>query len=310
MNNRREKILLNNNWIGSIRIGNQYIDKENISYLYQIDDPIIIDIDEDFEEIFLDSIPPQLNPKHNYHVISEKHLNKDKVYYPNEKVTEEAKKEFIKRHYKPLHPHLYVFNESFLDEKLLKIIRTGEIKVDKLTETGLYNFPLFTEQFCQKFIEEIEHYEQSGLPVTRPNSMNNYGMILDDMGFTNFISELRIKIVSMFSSVLYKDFVGNNLDGHHAFIVSYKIGEDTELDMHYDNSEVTLNVCLGKEFTGGDLYFNGLYDFPETHNEEVYVEHKVGMALLHVGKHRHGATKIKSGERHNLIVWCTNSEYR
>ncbi len=32
--------------------------------------------------------------------------------------------------------------------------------------------------------------------------------------------------------------------------VQYKLGEDLKLDFHYDESEVTLNVCLGKEFVG------------------------------------------------------------
>lgn len=27
---------------------------------------------------------------------------------------------------------------------------------------------------------------------------------------------------------------------------------------HVDDSEVTLNVCLGKQFTGGDLFFRGV----------------------------------------------------
>ena len=33
---------------------------------------------------------------------------------------------------------------------------------------------------------------------------------------------------------------------------------DTELDFHYDSSEVTINVCLGRIFTGGQVYFKGL----------------------------------------------------
>jgi hypothetical protein len=32
--------------------------------------------------------------------------------------------------------------------------------------------------------------------------------------------------------------------------VQYKLREDKKLDFHYDDSEVTLNVCLGKEFEG------------------------------------------------------------
>lgn len=43
---------------------------------------------------------------------------------------------------------------------------------------GIYSFEMFSPQFCSQLLEECEHYEKSGLPVTRPNSMNNYGMSL------------------------------------------------------------------------------------------------------------------------------------
>ena len=32
-------------------------------------------------------------------------------------------------------------------------------------------------------------------------------------------------------------------------------GGDRDLAYHYDNAEVTLNVCLGSSFTGGELSF-------------------------------------------------------
>ena len=44
---------------------------------------------------------------------------------------------------------------------------------------------------------------------------------------------------------------GASLDSHHGFIVEYAVGKDASLDFHVDASDVTLNVCLGKEFTGG-----------------------------------------------------------
>ena len=40
--------------------------------------------------------------------------------------------------------------------------------------------------------------------------------------------------------------------------MKYSMGNDTDLSYHYDNAEVTLNVCLGKEFAGGDLFFGPL----------------------------------------------------
>jgi hypothetical protein len=35
------------------------------------------------------------------------------------------------------------------------------------------------------------------------------------------------------------------------------MNKDTKLDWHVDDSDVTLNVCLGKRFEGGDLVFSG-----------------------------------------------------
>lgn len=36
------------------------------------------------------------------------------------------------------------------------------------------------------------------------------------------------------------------------------MGEDLDLSYHYDNAEVTLNVSLGKEFIGGELFFGDM----------------------------------------------------
>jgi hypothetical protein len=41
------------------------------------------------------------------------------------------------------------------------------------------------------------------------------------------------------------------------FVVEYGADKDKKLDWHVDDSDVTLNVCLGKEFVGGDLVFSG-----------------------------------------------------
>jgi hypothetical protein len=130
----------------------------------------------------------------------------------------------------------------------------------------------------RELVEEVESFENSGLPVMRPNSMNNYGLILDEIGFTPMLDQLRSQYVSPFASILYPHVGGASLDYHHGFIVpaacpppristshrlyrnsllrfwspkvQYKLSEDKKLDFHYDESEVTLNVCLGKEFQG------------------------------------------------------------
>ena len=89
----------------------------------------------------------------------------------------------------------------------------------------------------------------------------------------------------------------------------YALGKDLELGFHVDSSDVTLNVCLGRQFEGGGLFFRGVrcaahQQGPARPEEEVSYAHTPGIAILHRGKHRHGAHRITRGERHNLILWC------
>ncbi|KAK9033539.1 hypothetical protein V6N11_049726 [Hibiscus sabdariffa] len=90
---------------------------------------------------------------------------------------------------------------------------------------------------------------------------------------------------------------------------------DVELGFHVDDSEVTLNVCLGKQFSGGDLFFRGVRCDKHVNTETQTVEildysHIPGHAVLHRGRHRHGARATTSGQRFNLLLWCRSSVYR
>ena len=44
------------------------------------------------------------------------------------------------------------------------------------TAKNVYAFQVFTPEFCEEFIEEINHFENIELPKGRPNTMNNYGV--------------------------------------------------------------------------------------------------------------------------------------
>jgi hypothetical protein len=216
----------------------------------------------------------------------------------------------IKEYYQPLHPEIYFFDENFLAASFREAFAGNlaedlpKIMKQETTDTKVFTFEIFTKEFCAKFVEEIEHFESTGLPISRPNSMNNYGLILADLGFTDFIDQLLLKYMAKFARFFYPEWrEAQNLDSHHSFIVQYKTNEDLDLGFHYDDSHVTLNVCLGKEFTGGELYFRGLYHFSETHNEHFKLAHAPGRGVVHLGQHRHGAHKITSGARYNLIIW-------
>lgn len=80
--------------------------------------------------------------------------------------------------------------------------------------------------------------------------------------------------------------------------------------MHTDNSDVTFNVCLGREFDGAGLSFCGYMGRPHHRQFSYRYKHVKGDCVVHLGRRRHGAEDITSGERANLIIWTHNLAYR
>jgi hypothetical protein len=128
-----------------------------------------------------------------------------------------------------------------------------------------------------------------------------------------------MNVIKPLASVLFLIEGGAILDSLHAFLVEYEIGKDLKLGFHRDDSQVTLNVCLGDSFTGGDIYFKGqrCNRHPDTSiisneyfSESFEYSHQIGMGILHSGRNRHGACAILSGSRKNLIIWCRSSLVR
>ena len=217
--------------------------------------------------------------------------------------------------YEPLHPEFFEaeFRHEWLAEPFAAALRDG-------SETALravlrhevpdrvVSFEMFTPSFCEELVEELIHYEASGQPVARPNSMNAYGVIVNEIGMRPLIDDLQHRCLLPLTRLLFP-VEGSAFNKHHSFMVRYKQGEDLGLDMHHDDSDVTLNVCLGKQFTGATLSFCGGFGAPD-HRKHIHTyHHRVGRAVLHLGTHRHGADDIASGERYNLIVW-SHGPYR
>lgn len=189
----------------------------------------------------------------------------------------------------------------------------------KEVSPGIYVFDFLPAEFCNKILEEIAHFEEwcetAGERVHRPNSMNAYGAIFDDFGFESVLEQFVAQVMNVLSAVAFPH-IGATLDHHHGFEVAYQIGKDEDLDLHVDDAEVTLNICLGKTFTAGELAFAGVrcnHHQSSTHplpHEMVQVQHKLGQACLHLGRQRHAAMPISSGDRFNFILWCRSSKFR
>ena len=80
--------------------------------------------------------------------------------------------------------------------------------------------------------------------------------------------------------------------------------------MHTDDSDVTFNVCLGLNFEGAGLQFCGLMGAPNHRHHTYTYQHVRGSCVCHLGRKRHGADDITSGERLNIILWNHSSTYR
>ncbi|MEM7306239.1 MAG: hypothetical protein AAF682_06195 [Planctomycetota bacterium] len=225
--------------------------------------------------------------------------------------------------YAPQHPAAYTLQPDDFDPAFLAALAAGTDEgwrglVRELVP-GVYATRILTPAWCHQLAEEVASIEawcdEHDVELQRPNSMNEYGLILDEVGFRPALGELLTRYLRPLAARLYPDIGGATLDGHHGFVVDYALGRDEDLGFHVDDSEVTLNVCLGERFEGSELYFRGARcerhrQTPCGPGEDLELDHEPGVAILHAGKQRHGVFPIRRGRRRNLIVWCSSSEYR
>eukprot|EP00980_Cylindrotheca_fusiformis_P019943 scaffold7025_cov123-Cylindrotheca_fusiformis.AAC.2 len=223
------------------------------------------------------------------------------------------------------------FQESWLHPDFLEIINlfqkapkdSNPLKITSLLKEealDVYSFPCFSTDFLDTFNAEIQNFyrviEQKNVTERLSHlddcdhTVNNYGVIMTELGMKGMLSSLQQRYILPLSRRLFP-VEGKSFDDHHSFLVRYQADEDLGLDMHIDDSDVTFNVCLGeKGFTGATLAFCGYFGEPDhRHLSHVY-NHEIGRAVLHLGTRRHGAEDIESGARCNLIVWNYNKAYR
>ncbi|KAM0012248.1 putative oxoglutarate/iron-dependent dioxygenase [Helianthus debilis subsp. tardiflorus] len=229
--------------------------------------------------------------------------------------------------YQPLYRDLYKLNATnFFTPSFIKAFMVGDHIRDESIKSimsepapGVYTFNMLQPHFCEMLVAEVENFEkwilETKFRVMRPNTMNKFGAVLDDFGMDAMLEKLMEDFIRHISKIFFADVGGFALDSHHGFVVEYGFNRDIELGFHVDDSEVTLNVCLGKQFSGGELYFRGVrcdkHMNTEALPEEIFdYSHVPGHAIIHRGRHRHGARATTAGQRINLLLWCRSSVFR
>ncbi|KAG6745804.1 hypothetical protein POTOM_050313 [Populus tomentosa] len=217
---------------------------------------------------------------------------------------------------KPLKRELYTMHPvTFFVPSFMKAINdnTEDSLRSIISEPspGVLTFEMLQPRFCELLVAEVENFEawvnDTKFRIMRPNTMNKYGAVLDDFGLETMLDKLMDGFIRPISKVFFPDVGGATLDSHHGFVVEY--GKDWDVDL------VTLNVCLGKQFSGGELFFRGTRCDKHVNTgsqpEEIFdYSHIPGRAVLHLGRHRHGARATTSGHRINLLLWCRSSVFR
>ena len=83
--------------------------------------------------------------------------------------------------YKPLHPALFgkAFQAAWLAPRFVSAVQDGSeaairAMLHEEVPGRVFSFEMLQPSFCKALLEELINYEESGLPVVRPNTMNNY----------------------------------------------------------------------------------------------------------------------------------------
>ncbi|XP_065280249.1 2-oxoglutarate and iron-dependent oxygenase domain-containing protein 2-like [Dermacentor albipictus] len=221
--------------------------------------------------------------------------------------------------YIPFDEEVYKFKESYLDPEFVQVAKTAKSPKSLppswiiSAEKEVYRIPLFTREFADKLLYELDHFEGSEMPKIRPNILNNYATVLSEVGFDEqFVTPLRDHYLTPLCRALFPHWTGARFDSHNAFTVRCEPGSESGLEFHYDNAEVTLNVCLGRrDFGGGELYFSDMREEPLDQCSTTMLQRQLPRhAFLHRGQQLSGSVPALSGERVNLVVWLRSSELR
>jgi hypothetical protein len=118
---------------------------------------------------------------------------------------------------------------------------------------GVFCFKMFSDRFCAVLLAELDscaqlrgtscrarlhrdfaampihawtcacgRYSASGLPVRRPNSMNNYGVIVNDIGFAEMLDRLQREVLLPVAQCVF-GAEAEYFDTHHSFVVQYQV---------------------------------------------------------------------------------------
>jgi hypothetical protein len=217
--------------------------------------------------------------------------------------------------------------EQIFSKELLRATENNAYIPSALTEVvpRVYTFDLFTPEFCEQLLDQVKHFGEwkkeattAALPVTE--DLSQQMTVVDQMGDMGekLLDTLRDVIVDPLAKTLYPEVDDPNSKSsyRYGFILGYsnKPGQEQisrkKLDAHTDDSEVTLTVCLGRDYKGGEVVLRHLRSDPKEGEVQDKIKMKTGEATLFLGQQMHEVQDITEGERYIFVLWFRREKYR
>lgn len=202
----------------------------------------------------------------------------------------------------------------------------------------VYSFPLLTVEFCaalrvalrgiSSLAEESDGGEEFAHRLLRGRTVVDLDAIglgwITDLLFRAYVEPIARHLFAVTEGMVATeddllrddDDAGGGarpvLDWRQGYVAGYsshpsrgRAATRRHLVSHTDDSEVTLNCCLGDEdYVGGHVdFFNLRGTSDEGTHAGTSTRPDVGAALLHAGRHLHSVADVVSGDRYALIVW-------
>jgi len=175
--------------------------------------------------------------------------------------------------------------------------------VDEKAEQ-IYQFQLFTKEYCDLLIEEVEHCGRWITQDEEFKSVNINGLEeIDDPETTLHLHEI-LNLEEVFYEYVDKHLkpvmealwiTFKLLKKDRPYVLKYEPHVIKEMGLHYDNETVTLVCNLNEEYEGGGTYFPR-WNFSTG-------KPPAGGAIIYPGgvSHQHQGLKITAGKRYLFL---------
>jgi hypothetical protein len=122
----------------------------------------------------------------------------------------------------------------------------------------------YNEPFPADLVEDLKCVEEKHKNFSGSKSVVSAfvedAVLVDDFGGTEHV----IRILKNLVPIIQSNFgVKIDIRDYLAFIVRYSSESeelDSHLDIHADESSITIDICIGESFEGGELIFDAMLD--------------------------------------------------